>query len=120
MTKRTDHPPAYVPPPRDIPLPPNEFQPSKADMNAEIDMPGISDRTTPHVLPAVQLHARRVRVTRRNCDSWISPLLLGRQSQEETKSLRHSPGLETLARRATTSGKGPLTRGEEGGVECRQ
>ena len=43
MTKRTKQPPAYVPPPRDIPLPSNEYQPSKADMEAETDMPGMSD-----------------------------------------------------------------------------
>jgi hypothetical protein len=41
--KRTTQPPAYIPPPRDMALPPADYQPSKAEQEAEIDMPGLSE-----------------------------------------------------------------------------
>ena len=40
--KRT-RPPADVPPPRTVTLPPSDYQPSKAEMEEEIDMPDMDD-----------------------------------------------------------------------------
>ena len=41
--KRTNQPAAHIPEPRTIPLPPSDYQPSKAEMEEEFDMPGMSD-----------------------------------------------------------------------------
>ena len=41
--KRSNHPPQAIPEPKTIVFPPKDYQPSKADMEAEIDMPGMSD-----------------------------------------------------------------------------
>ena len=41
--KRTARPPAYIPEPRTVTLPPKDYQPSKAELEEEIDMPGMSD-----------------------------------------------------------------------------
>ena len=41
--KRINRPPQHIPAPRDMPLPPKDYQPSKADMEEGIDMPGMSD-----------------------------------------------------------------------------
>ena len=40
--KRT-RPPADVPPPQTVTLPPSGYQPSKAEMEEEIDMPDMDD-----------------------------------------------------------------------------
>ena len=42
--KRTDRLAERIPAARDISLPPKDYQPSKADMEEEIDMPGMSDK----------------------------------------------------------------------------
>ena len=42
--KRTNRPAERIPTPRDMPLPPKDYQPSKTDMEAEIGMPGMSDK----------------------------------------------------------------------------
>ena len=42
--KRTDRPAQQIPRPRQITLPPKDYQPSKANMEEEIDMPGLSDK----------------------------------------------------------------------------
>ena len=36
--------PARIPEPRDLPMPPEGYQPSKAEQEEEIDMPGMSDK----------------------------------------------------------------------------
>ena len=41
--KRATRPPTYIPEPRTVALPPNDYQPSKAELEEEIDMPGMSD-----------------------------------------------------------------------------
>ena len=41
--KRPTRLPADIPPPRTITLPPADYQPSKAEMEEEIDMPGMDD-----------------------------------------------------------------------------
>lgn len=41
--KRPARPPTYIPPRRTIVLPPADYQPSKAEMEEEIDMPGMDD-----------------------------------------------------------------------------
>ena len=40
---RTSRPPAYIPPPRPVVLKPKDYQPSKAELEEEFDMPGMSD-----------------------------------------------------------------------------
>ena len=42
--KRTDRPPTHIPEPRTVTLPPKGYQPSKADLEEEFDMPGMSDQ----------------------------------------------------------------------------
>ena len=41
--KRPTRPPAYIPEPRTVVLPPKDYQPSKAELEEEFDMPGMSD-----------------------------------------------------------------------------
>ena len=41
--KRTSRPAERTPPPREIALPPKDYQPSKAEMEEEFDMSGMSD-----------------------------------------------------------------------------
>ena len=41
--KRTARPPADIPEPRTVVLPPQDYQPSKAELEEECDMPGMSD-----------------------------------------------------------------------------
>ena len=43
--KRATRPPAAIPEPRPVVLPPKGYQPSKADKAAATDMPGMSDDT---------------------------------------------------------------------------
>lgn len=45
MTKRhvPSRPPAYIPPERAVRVKPSEYQPSKAEKEEEIDMPGMDD-----------------------------------------------------------------------------
>lgn len=43
MRNRPTHRPERIPEPRDLPMPPKGYQPSKADMEEEFDMPGMSD-----------------------------------------------------------------------------
>ena len=42
--KRTNRPAKRIPAPRDMTLPPKDYQPNKAEMEEEIDMPGMSDQ----------------------------------------------------------------------------
>ena len=42
--KRTNRPPTHIPEPRIVTLPPKGYQPSKADLEEEFDMPGMSDQ----------------------------------------------------------------------------
>ena len=42
--KRTSRPAERIPAPRDMTLPPKDYQPSKAGMVEEIDMPEMSDK----------------------------------------------------------------------------
>ena len=42
--KRPNRPAERIPTPRDMTLPPKDYQPSKADREAEIDMRGMSDK----------------------------------------------------------------------------
>ena len=44
MRKRPTRRPARIPEPRDLSMPPEGYQPSKADQEEEIDMPGMSDQ----------------------------------------------------------------------------
>lgn len=41
--KRANRPPAYIPKPRTVTLKPTDYQPSKAELEEEIDMPSMSD-----------------------------------------------------------------------------
>ena len=41
--KRANRPPTYIPMPRTVRLPPKDYQPSKAELEEESDMPGMSD-----------------------------------------------------------------------------
>ncbi len=41
--KPPTRPPAYIPPPKKVVLPPKDYQPSKAELEEEHDMPGMSD-----------------------------------------------------------------------------
>ena len=43
MRNRPTSPHHPIPASRDLPMPPKGYQPSKADMEEEIDMPGMSD-----------------------------------------------------------------------------
>lgn len=43
MTKPTKRAPVPLPDPVDLPMPPKGYQPSKAEQEEEIDMPGMSD-----------------------------------------------------------------------------
>lgn len=40
----TKHPPVPLPDPVDLPMPPAGYQPSKAEQEEEIDMPGMTDQ----------------------------------------------------------------------------
>ena len=42
--KRTDRPAQQLPRPREITLPPKDYQPSKAELEQEFDMPGMSEK----------------------------------------------------------------------------
>ena len=42
MPKPERKPPAHVPEPRTMVLPRNDYQPTKAEMEAELDMPGMT------------------------------------------------------------------------------
>ena len=41
--KRTDREPQTIPEPRDVEMKPHMYQPSKAELEEEIDMPGLSE-----------------------------------------------------------------------------
>ena len=44
MKRQTSRGPARVPEQKTMVLPPKDYQPSKADTEEEIDMPGMSDK----------------------------------------------------------------------------
>ena len=42
--KRTNRPGAHIPEPVTVTLPPKDYQPSKAELEEEFDMPGMSEQ----------------------------------------------------------------------------
>ena len=44
MRNRPTRRPSHVPEPRDLSMPPEGYQPSKANQEEEFDMPGMSDQ----------------------------------------------------------------------------
>ena len=42
--KRTARPPSHIPKARTVALPPKDYQPSKAEMEEETDMPSMSEK----------------------------------------------------------------------------
>ena len=41
--KRPARPPQYIPEPKTLTLPPKDYQPTKAELEEEFDMPGMTD-----------------------------------------------------------------------------